>query len=654
MQRKNKLKTGSTRSNIKTKGGEKDAKTGDRGKAIDEERLWARDVKICGFTASLLLGLYMRTLHPSVPGGDSGELIISASELGVAHPPGYPLFTICAKLSMLLLPFGSPALRVNLLNAVFSAATAGLLQLIVLRLTNGCLASSLLTTSLFALSKLTWTWSVTAEVFGLNNLFVAVLMLLVVLFESAISDPRKMSKLVTLGTFTCGLALTNQHTVVVYVACIALWVLYRLWHAQALTKSLMGRLVGVFAVGTLPYMYIPIASFLNIARWTWGDQRSIPGLVNHLLRTEYGTFNLGKDQHGLGFVHGIRAYLEHVFTAQCGVGPVLAVAAIILIIVRKPTGQRSSLVLFVGMLCVYTGLFAWRANLDINNALLKGVVERFWMQSDIVVAVLAGVAYSATCRWISEICLGVDHKSNVMAILGATSMIILQLTLNFRACDQSENFVVHDFALRILESMPKNAVIFSKGDLPTNSLRYFHLCQNKRPDLQILDVEVLSYQWSLPMLKKFYPNIVFPGDFWHLDNKQWSDGRKSFNFRSLLDANIDRHELYVCIGMQARDASWHTAYQLWPYGVCERIQRINTLFDSWQWLNISRQFASGWYYLPDQFAKTSWEKVANDEMWHAKFITACQSSQQEHGRCMSPPLYITQEWIASVDISFYC
>ena len=30
MQRKNKLKTGSTRSNIKTKGGEKGAKTGDR------------------------------------------------------------------------------------------------------------------------------------------------------------------------------------------------------------------------------------------------------------------------------------------------------------------------------------------------------------------------------------------------------------------------------------------------------------------------------------------------------------------------------------------------------------------------------------------------------------------------------------------------
>ena len=59
-----------------------------RGRAIDEERLWARDVKICGFTASLLLGLYMRTLHPSVPGGDSGELTVL-----------YPLFPAGTRVS---------------------------------------------------------------------------------------------------------------------------------------------------------------------------------------------------------------------------------------------------------------------------------------------------------------------------------------------------------------------------------------------------------------------------------------------------------------------------------------------------------------------------------------------------------------------------
>ena len=68
---------------------------------------------------------------------------------------------------------------------------------LLFRLTDGCVASSLLTTGLFAISKLTWTWSVSAEVFGLNNLFVAVLMFLAVLFESTIHDTNNMTKVCT-------------------------------------------------------------------------------------------------------------------------------------------------------------------------------------------------------------------------------------------------------------------------------------------------------------------------------------------------------------------------------------------------------------------------------------------------------------------------
>jgi len=40
----------------------------------------------------------------------------------------------------------------------------------------GCVGSSLLAVGVFAFNKLTWNWSVSAEVFGLNNLFVALLM----------------------------------------------------------------------------------------------------------------------------------------------------------------------------------------------------------------------------------------------------------------------------------------------------------------------------------------------------------------------------------------------------------------------------------------------------------------------------------------------
>ena len=38
--------------------------------------------------------VYLLTLYPSVPGGDSGELLAEACQFGVAHPPGYPTFIL--------------------------------------------------------------------------------------------------------------------------------------------------------------------------------------------------------------------------------------------------------------------------------------------------------------------------------------------------------------------------------------------------------------------------------------------------------------------------------------------------------------------------------------------------------------------------------
>eukprot|EP00906_Rhabdomonas_costata_P014334 RCo020625 len=63
---------------------------------------------VCGgvfFT--FVLAVYLRTLHPSVAGGDSGELMAVAHELGTAHPPGYPTFTMYSKLSEVVLGWGS-------------------------------------------------------------------------------------------------------------------------------------------------------------------------------------------------------------------------------------------------------------------------------------------------------------------------------------------------------------------------------------------------------------------------------------------------------------------------------------------------------------------------------------------------------------------
>src|SRR5262245_48960660 len=84
------------------------------------------------FTVALVT--YALTLYRTVPGGDSGELILAAQTLGVAHPPGYPLFTMLGKLFSLL-PFSTIAWRINLLSAVCDAGAAALLLLATARWT---------------------------------------------------------------------------------------------------------------------------------------------------------------------------------------------------------------------------------------------------------------------------------------------------------------------------------------------------------------------------------------------------------------------------------------------------------------------------------------------------------------------------------------
>jgi len=60
--------------------------------------------------------------------------------------------------------------------------------------------SSLLAVGVFAFNKLVWNWSVSAEVFGLNNLFAALLMSAVVDIDMLASDNYHLMPKVCLQT----------------------------------------------------------------------------------------------------------------------------------------------------------------------------------------------------------------------------------------------------------------------------------------------------------------------------------------------------------------------------------------------------------------------------------------------------------------------
>ncbi|MEW6104067.1 MAG: DUF2723 domain-containing protein, partial [bacterium] len=65
-------------------------------------------------------GVYLHTLTPTVGFHDSGELITCTWTLGIAHPPGYPLYTLLGKVFITLIPIGNIAFRMNMQSTLFA------------------------------------------------------------------------------------------------------------------------------------------------------------------------------------------------------------------------------------------------------------------------------------------------------------------------------------------------------------------------------------------------------------------------------------------------------------------------------------------------------------------------------------------------------
>jgi len=68
---------------------------------------------------ALTLGLYLKTMAPSVSFWDCGEFIACSYTLSVPHPPGSPLYVLLGRL-FTFLPLGTVAFRVNLMSVLSS------------------------------------------------------------------------------------------------------------------------------------------------------------------------------------------------------------------------------------------------------------------------------------------------------------------------------------------------------------------------------------------------------------------------------------------------------------------------------------------------------------------------------------------------------
>jgi hypothetical protein len=221
-----------------------------------------RGAALLGGAVAICVGiLYIGTLAPTVlPYGapdtlDSPMLQTEVMVLGVGHPTGYPTYMMLTHL-FTYLPMGDPAYRVNIASAVYGAAAVFAVYLAGLRLGGRPVAAAAGALA-FGLSGAFWSQAVIAEVYTLEALLVA----LVILFLFVWRDRRDDRDLL-LCAILVGLSLTHHLTSVLLIPAALAFVFLTDRRVFSRTGPML-KGVGLFLLGLLPLLYLPIRALMQ-------------------------------------------------------------------------------------------------------------------------------------------------------------------------------------------------------------------------------------------------------------------------------------------------------------------------------------------------------------------------------------------------------
>jgi hypothetical protein len=413
--------------------------------------------------SAILFVLYVAFAARDVMFGDGPELTAAAIANTVAHPPGYPLWIVLGHLASLV-PFGTPAFRVNASASFYHALTAGIVYLTAFVLVRRQLAA-LVAALLVALdSPLYVSWSLQAEVFSLNDLFAAAIVFVCVLWTV---EPQRWRLIVPLAALF-GLALSN-HQSLILLAPLPFWPLSLSW--KIVRADPKAPLVIAAAAALLPIAFVlPYAHTLLVSQhlegWHFGAARDLAQLRDLIGRRAYGGFNLvprAEDQGGNAFERLIALAVADGWPLA-----VMVLGAVVALLQRRRGSVLAVLIVLFPLLA-----FCAVANIAVTDPLLRATFQRFGLLSLTALAPFSAYAV-ARIAWIG-----------VAVALAAAAVTLPKLSL---AAAHGPRVLFNDIA----RALPERAILMTAGDPVDQPPVYFQRIEGWRPDVTVVAYGLLD------------------------------------------------------------------------------------------------------------------------------------------------------------------
>jgi len=496
---------------------------------------------------------YTATLAPSVTLEDSGELITAAARLGVAHAPGYPLYTLLGHVATWL-PAGTVAWRVNLLSAFCMAAGTGVFALAlqrlvreVLGLERGARVLAFAGALLAAFAWETWEQAVIAEVYALHLLLFAATFLLLVRW---ILDPQQRGRTLALLGLTLGLALAHHPAALMWFPAALACVLATA-PREAFAPAALGRATGAFALGLLPLAYLPLASARDPVL-DWGDPDSFGRFVDVVTRAQYGTSPADSASEALAQA----VLLGRLILEQWP--PVLLVLLLpgmyaLLRLGKAWLAPVAALWLCTGPLMALLSNFSVAGDdpaVAAENAALASV---FFIPSHWTLAALATAGLAVCARAVPG--------RMAPAVLAVALMLPLATAARHGPrVDLSGDRVAEAYVASLFETAAPGSLLLVQWDPFHFPTLYFQHVEGWRPDLTVLNTNLLRRSWYVRQLARkadgpaagaaaemgAFVEAVAPFEQGHAYDGQLIEDRYRAMIRALVaTARAGGHEVYA-------------------------------------------------------------------------------------------------------------
>ena len=451
--------------------------------------------------AAAVLGpllLYAATMPRTVVLEDDSLFLLAGVHLGVAHPPGYPLYTLIVHL-FTRLPFGEAALLGHLSSAVLGALACGAVYCCA-RLLGASPLPALTAAWLFGVSEQFWSQAIITDVYTFNALLFFAVYALALL---AAREPRRAWPL-TAAAVAWGAGLANHWPLLVLATPGLLLALLPVW--RQVLRRLPRLLAAALLAAVLPYAWMVWLSQQSPLINFYGPIDSWSDFWIYVSRQGYSGVDVSASagwSDRWSFLRWFAADLPRQLTLP---GAALAVLGLWSLF-RRGGGA--------GVAAAGSGLLALLGNSVVLIVLLgfdfDAIRLAIFRPYPLICYGVAALWLAAGMQWLLDRAPGwtaalwparpagmsgaswATHGAAALAAVVGAAMVAGSASANWRANDRSGSDFVDWYADAIFDALPPGAVLFAYTDGTAGPLGYHHFVAGRRPDITLYNQQGLLF-----------------------------------------------------------------------------------------------------------------------------------------------------------------